>query len=357
MSNIRIVKVVKDLIKGGGNYRYFFFVWKRIRHVGLMQFISTLSLYCDKWVNFPRKYLQAKPDIYYKLFVFYNYFKISAIKPQISSYDLLNTFPTRLQQYFLYRLDPKDLKIVTFNKGDFYDECLRGNILHPQTFFHKDNGKYYQGSELIHDLKDLDLPEYLFIKPIKDNGGKRAYKSDRTSILETGIEDGLLVQEDLRNHPTIAKISNRKALNTFRIITYIDNLGSINVLSSILRLSIDKPVDNWGQGSINVEVGTDGFLGNFGITKYFQFFQKHPDSKIVFEGYKIAEYQDILESVKKAVNHFRYLRLVAWDVALCDSGPVVVEANSGCDFFHAQLFKPYGDTILIRDLMQGVVEV
>lgn len=345
---------MKDLMKGGGNYRYLINFSKRLRHVGLVKFISEIKLYSTKWISFPSKYLGEKPDIYYKLFVFYNYFKIVAIKSQISSKDLINTFPTRLQQYFLFKLDPKDRKSITYNKDDFYRECANAGIPYPKTYFKKINSIYYnEENEVIKDLTQLSLPKVLFVKPISDNGGKNAYKIDTETILRHGMEDGLLAQDDLKNHSSIRKISSDRALNTFRIITYIDNYGYINILSSILRLSKDKSVDNWGQGSINVEVLPDGTLGGKGITKYFEYFSKHPDSRISFEGYKISEYPNVVETVIMAAEHFKYLRLVAWDIALCEIGPVIVESNSGCDFFHAQLFTPYGDTILIHDLMKN----
>ena len=65
----------------------------------------------------------------------------------------------------------------------------------------------------------------------------------------------------------------------------------------------------------------------------------------------IPYWQDLVDIVNRGSNSFRYLRLIAWDIGISQNGPLIVEANSGCDFFHAQLFQPYGDSILIKDLI------
>lgn len=343
------INILADL-KRDNNFRYFFRISERTKSKGFFTVIKEMRLYYKKYSKFPLLIGAKKVDYKYKLFVIYNYFKIIAIHPGITLENILNYFPTRMQQFFIYKLDPKENRELTFDKILFYQKLRQFKLPFPITFFYTKNGHKYNLDEDLVNLQKSDISPKVFVKPIRDNGGVNAgvfLKDD----LKT-IDDGFVVQELVKNHPKIIELSGDFAFNTFRIITYLDNDNNVNILSAIYRLSKGKEVDNWGRGSINVPVDIDsGQLGRYGITKNFERYEQHPAGNTLFHGYQVPAWAEIIEIVSRGSILFNNLRFIAWDIGLSNQGPVIVEANAGCDFFHAQLFQPYGDSVLIRDLI------
>lgn len=340
---------LNDLLRDR-NFRYFFRINKRIIHVGFWVVINELRSYYNKFSTFPKLISDQNPTFTYKLFVIYNYFKIIAVQPKISFNRLMNYIPTRLQQYFIYKLDPREKRIFTFDKLLFYKILEKEKLPYPKVFFFtKDDQKFKLNNELFDNETDL-LPSKFFVKPIRNNGGEYAGIYSKGEL--NTVKDDFLAQELAHNHPLLIELAGSYAFNTVRIISYLDKLGNIHFLSAILRLSTGKQVDNWGKGSINVSIDIEsGKLGKNGITKYYTTYENHPISKIKFENFKIPFWNELIEVVKKGCGRFNFLRLIAWDIGIGRDGPIIVEANSGCDFFHAQLFQPYGESILMKELI------
>lgn len=343
--------VVHDLLRDR-NFRYFSGIFKRIQLIGLYNVIKELKTYFMKYSSFPLRISNQKGDLLYKLFVFYNYFKIIYVHPEISNSDLMDYFPTRLQKYFIYKLDPKDQRVLTNNKILFYQKLVQAKLPFPNVILYTKNNTRYTLAENPYVSEISLLPEKVFIKPISENGGVNAGVISSSNINK--VPDDFLVQELAVNHPDLILLAGSIAFNTIRIITYIDNNNKINILSAIIRLSKDKQVDNWGKGSINVKVDiTTGKLGKIGITKRNEQYTMHPAGNVIFEDFMIPYWSEFLKVVEKACETFTFLRLIAWDIGISKEGPLIVEANAGCDFFHAQLFVPYGESVLIKDLING----
>jgi hypothetical protein len=343
--------IIADLLRDK-NYRYFNDFGKRVKQIGLSTTIKELTSYYIKYSSFPSLIDGQISDFKYKLFVFYNYFKIISVHTNISYEDLMNYFPTRLQKYFIYKLDPKEMREKTYNKILFYQRLSEVNLPFPKVIFYvKDIEKFQlNGEKYLTD--QVNLPEKMFAKPISENGGS---KSGIISVFQINtIADGFMVQELAENHPDLITLAGTYAFNTVRIISYIDNQNNLTILSAIIRLSKGKQVDNWGKGSINVSVDIKtGQLGLVGITKRNERYTRHPAGLVDFEGFRVPCWDKLIDIVKKGCDAFPNLRFIAWDIGISIKGPVIVEANAGCDFFHAQLFQPYGDSVLIRNLISG----
>jgi hypothetical protein len=150
------------------------------------------------------------------------------------------------------------------------------------------------------------------------------------------IKSGYLVQETVRQHPDLDSL-NPSSLNTIRFDTYIDPDGKTELISGYLRMSIrNQPVDNISSGGvlvgINLETGRlkkEGFsnLQDLG-TRILTF---HPVTLKEFDGFEIPFFDKARELVIKAASLMPALRLVGWDVAISESGPVLIEGNSDYD--------------------------
>ena len=343
--------IANDLLRDN-NFRYFFRIFVRLKRNGIFKVTKEFLSYYQYYTFYPIRISGELPDYKYKLFVVYNYFKIVAIHPNISKDDLLKYFPTRLQKYFIYKLDPKEKRIITNDKIIFYKRLRGANLPFPTVLFYIRNGQRLtlNDEELI--CSNINWPDKLFVKPINENGGANAGVIKTKDIDD--VQEGFIVQKLAINHPDIIRLAGSYAFNTIRIISYIDNAGKTNILSAIFRLSKGKQVDNWGKGSINVRVNIeDGSLGKIGVTKRYEKFERHPAGEFDFDGFKIPHWEKLIDIVYKGSKVFSELRFIAWDIGITSEGPEIIEANSGCDFFHAQLFQPYDGNILMQDLLNG----
>jgi hypothetical protein len=142
-----------------------------------------------------------------------------------------------------------------------------------------------------------------------------------------------LYQETVKQHPDI-NVLNPSSLNTIRIDTFIDSNGKIEVISAYIRMSINNlHVDNIGSGGCYVGINLQtGKLKKYGYSTIditgVKVLTEHPLTKTVFENFSIPFIPHVIELVIKAAGYMPGLRLVGWDVAIGESGPVLIEGNS-----------------------------
>lgn len=123
------------------------------------------------------------------------------------------------------------------------------------------------------------------------------------------------------------------SLNTMRMITLCDEEGNVRYLRGFLRLGTGSaPVDNWYAGGLAVKLNNDGTLGAKGIyldaTKPDE--ERHPDTGVVFDGYRIPMFEQAVALVCRAHRVCPELPMVGWDIAMTETGPVMVEGNVKC---------------------------
>lgn len=154
--------------------------------------------------------------------------------------------------------------------------------------------------------------------------------TDIETVINTLMSADYLVQERITQHPAISKLCST-TLNTIRLQTVMDKNGDVIPFGAILRIAKEgSPVDNWAKGGIAVGINTDnGTLKKVGIIKpeFGTSTYEHPNSHIIFDGYKIPYYQ---QAEKLAVElHKRLYRChsVGWDIAITENGPCFIEAN------------------------------
>lgn len=178
---------------------------------------------------------------------------------------------------------------------------------------------------------------------LESGNGVVKFEIDRNSIISDGkpisedtflkhFEKGIwLIQPGLTSHKTIRKI-NGTALNTTRIYT-MNSGNAIEYIGGFQAFATgNTPIDSWQHGSVYVAIDPyNDKLGKYGITNPDisspGLLTKHPDSGIVFENYKIPF---LKQSVELCIRAHRFLYghfVIGWDVAITDSGPVIIEAN------------------------------
>ncbi len=139
---------------------------------------------------------------------------------------------------------------------------------------------------------------------------------------QTLIEE-VLVQNDRVNQ------LYEHAINTVRMVTMLDDEGAPHLLYAAMRLgSGGAVVDNFNSGGMVIPIDPkNGTLVGVAVNKKGETFEQHPDSGVVFDGYKLPDWNGCLTLANRAAVKVPGVRLVGWDLALTPKGPVLVEGN------------------------------
>ncbi len=149
-----------------------------------------------------------------------------------------------------------------------------------------------------------------------------------------------VIQERITNQNNALGKFHPSSINTIRIVTV--KVGStVEVLFSKLRIGVNgRYSDNTSSGGISVDI-IDGKLEKWGFynrgvgTKT----DRHPNTEIIFENYKIPLWDEIIDNVKKAHSLFYGLHSIGWDVCVTNDGIELIEGNDNWDTITAQSLR------------------
>jgi len=207
-------------------------------------------------------------------------------------------------------------------------------------------GIYRDGNNNCIKLQDvlelLSNAGRVFIKPTIESGSANGVfsanfengmdvKTGKTvkEVLESNhtTKKNFVIQEFMKCNKDLADLYSG-SVNTFRIVTYRwkDDFYS---MPGVLRIgSGGGEVDNAHAGGMFVAIENDGTLRGKAMTEFMNIYEKHPDSGIIFDGYKVKEYPMVVDAALKLQGMIPELGTVAWDMTIGESGkPVLIEAN------------------------------
>ena len=176
-------------------------------------------------------------------------------------------------------------------------------------------------------------------------GGRTLALDGFVRELEPYRERGYLLQEMLRPHPELAALCGAR-LSTVRLIVLLER-GEPTVLHALWKIPVGaNPADNfWRPG--NLLAGLDAADGR--VTRVIQGtgadqleLDRHPDTEQPLLGAILPEWSALTGLCLEAARAFPGLRMQAWDIALTERGPVLVEVNIGGDFNLPQLAHAKG---------------
>ncbi len=176
----------------------------------------------------------------------------------------------------------------------------------------------------------------------KSNGEKISLKQ----LLDNSKYTPLLFEERITQTEQISKI-NPSSVNTVRFMTALYPNKEVKVIATFMKIGRKgSDVDNAGGGG-NVDCAIDVNSGSCYNTLQFNSFadikhvKNHPDTNTTIEGLIIDNWSNIVEQVKGYQSRIPYLKMIGWDVALTDEGPVIIEINNWWDTT-GQLFIGHG---------------
>lgn len=170
--------------------------------------------------------------------------------------------------------------------------------------------------------------------------GRTVSVGDYVQEVEAYSDDGYLFQEPLHPHETIAALSGGR-LTTMRLIVGLEADGP-SLMHALWKVPVGvNPADNfWRPGNLLGALDPDtGCVRRIisGVGPDQQEVSCHPDTEEKLLDVTLPDWTEAVAVCLKAATMFPGLRLQAWDVALTDRGPVLLEVNIGGDFNLPQL--------------------
>lgn len=264
----------------------------------------------------------------------------------------------------LRQINSKEAREVVFDKIAFFRHCETHNL--PTipilaTIDHRSPGDPLNGLDPEKwELLLRNAPNDLFIKLIDGTWGIDAFVASRATeelwsyCNQTGtLKDlhtfamdrlnnrrGWIVQPLVENHRALRPIMSSNALGTIRAVTYA-NANSIELLYAVLRIPVGQNrADNFAHGtSGNLAAEVDLVSGKIQTPRASKTtvwpdmidVLRHPDTGSVIRGTVVPYWTELKRLLVKAQGTLHDLPTLGWDVAITDSGPIIVEANSTYD--------------------------
>lgn len=237
-------------------------------------------------------------------------------------------------------LSDKSLLDVLFN------ERIDG-VRVPNTYFANSNGLFLNTRrENISFENALDIISdlgFAVIKPIVDSSSGQNVRilnihNGIDCISNESVESILLkygknyiVQEKIVPHSELSTIYPN-SINTFRVISYVLD-DQVYIAPVSLRIgSGGSTVDNIHAGGMVISVNNNGELNKYAYVLGYGdsnlLCESHPDTGVVFDGYKFSFVEDLIEVAKKLHGFVSNVGIISWDFTVDENKNfVILEVN------------------------------
>jgi hypothetical protein len=293
----------------------------------------------------------------------YEAYRLGLFQPAFEDDNLENYTSRKITTKLEKAVNPESWEHLLKDKGLFYRYLISQRLPMPQLygiFFQKVPGWSADGAVLAGRgdwekyFAAINADEFV-IKPCKGAFGdgikiftkaSDGFKNTYGDFLKSGdiydlmraekSFDAFIIQERLRNHPEICRLSPCDFLQTIRVTTFIDRKGVCHILFAFIKLIGGQNItDNFGDGRkgnmvsiINIEKGTlePGFI-TAPAGKGTIYFDKHPQTGVEFGAFHIPRWSEVVALAKEAAFRFLPLRTIGWDIAVTPADIKIVEGN------------------------------
>lgn len=246
-----------------------------------------------------------------------------------------------LRNKFLFGIFAKALGVDTPNNIGIVED---GKIYLLNTKDRIDFNMYINSNEVDTFIKSIDGECADGVYHLQIQRGKITLSGNEISysgLCEILGESKYLLQERIYQHKTINDIYSG-AINTIRLETVYDRTNrKIEILPPLLRVGTgSNRVDNWAVGGLAIGIDVEGeSLHKYGFYKpgYGTKASEHPNSGIVFDGYKIPFLQQAIEQAKSLHSFLPGVHSIGWDIAIGENGPIIIEGNDNWEISLVQI--------------------
>lgn len=178
----------------------------------------------------------------------------------------------------------------------------------------------------------------IIVKPINECGGKgiEVIEIDKNKLKnEYNVlkiynkivkNNQILVEEYINQNSKLSNIYS-KSVNSLRILTFIDDTGTVRIMNSILKIGNNGNVDNFSSGGMYTFVNNEGIVYVPAIDEKGNIYSKHPVTKENILGFHIPNYELVLPFVTELALVVPEVRYVGWDIVITEDGILVIEGN------------------------------
>ncbi|MDX2026321.1 sugar-transfer associated ATP-grasp domain-containing protein [Microcella sp.] len=142
----------------------------------------------------------------------------------------------------------------------------------------------------------------------------------------------VLLEEFLTQHPEMSRL-NDSSVNTLRIVTYLDDAGTVHTLARVLKMGNGGDVDNFSDGGMYTMLDADGVAHYAAFDGAGGVYTVHPRSGTSIVGFAVPQWDAVQALVEKLAREVPDIRYVGWDVAITPSGAAVIEGNYNTGVF------------------------
>jgi hypothetical protein len=283
-------------------------------------------------------------------------------------------FLSRKEWLKVHDANPRSWLFMVKDKSVFYRHCAAVGLPVPELYalYFRGAAGWSPSNRPLSSREDWSafieggLPEEFVLKPavgafgrgvrvfaraggrLVDHEGKSYAPGEVYDLMRRSRKDDcLVIQQRLRNHPDLLRISDTPALQTVRIHTVIDREGRCRIVRPFFKAAVGGNVADNMHSGMTGNIHVDARIED-GVLEPGQLITRdgrgiilapvHPETGVRFEGIKLPFWAEAAALVTEAAGKFLPLRTLGWDVALTGEGPVIVEAN----FYWTVLYKPRG---------------
>lgn len=123
------------------------------------------------------------------------------------------------------------------------------------------------------------------------------------------------------------------AVNTVRMITFLDSQGELRVLCRVLRIGNGAAVDNFASGGMYTLLDADGRAVHPAVDRTGTVYTSHPVTHERIEGFQVPLFDEVLAMVDAAARRIPKVPYVGWDIAITPDGPRLIEGNHNSSVF------------------------
>lgn len=151
--------------------------------------------------------------------------------------------------------------------------------------------------------------------------------------------DNYIVEEYVTQHPVLAAL-NPGAVSIIRFYTVSSPAGSY-IFAPLLTTAISKSVSNGCQDALTtvIDINTGVVLADAVDQNQFVDYAAHPITGVPFKGMQIPFWDACVDLIRRVLPLASKISNIGWDVAITESGPLLIEANTIPGFNTAQYSK------------------
>ena len=203
----------------------------------------------------------------------------------------------------------------------------------------------------------------VFVKPLEGSSGQGIEKytppdwTDMDAFASKVRAAGkCVIEEGIVQHPRMAEL-NPGSVNTVRISTLIGDKKE-GIVYAFLRIGNGKIMDNVDCGGMAARVDLiSGKLLTVAADKAGNTFTKHPITGTEIIGFQLPCFEEAKAMCLEAMRMVPSMRYVAWDVALTEQGPTLIEGNSFPSHAVPQFAAHYPDKIGILPEFRKYIDI